>query len=369
MSRYVKYVTPVTPATATDLMARVYAQMRADLGRVAEPVSVHAADPAVLAGTWATLRETLLVGRVPRGTKEAVAGVVSALNRCPWCLDAHSIMVHATGYHRIAKDIGTLAASAVGGRASDVFGVASPTAGLDPELVAILRWAAASRSPGHPLLASPPFLATEAPEIIGVAVTFHYLTRVVNVTLVETFLMGPGWLRGATRRLAGQVLGGMVRRHLAPGASLALLPDAMIPDEFHWAASSPAVAGAFARLAAAVETAGASALSDTARAAVLERLSDWHGEDPGISRSWVERDTAGLAENDRAGARLALLTALAPHQVDAEIVEAFRRYHPSDASLIGAISWGSFAAARRTSSWLAASTFAPRPTIADRSLA
>jgi AhpD family alkylhydroperoxidase len=367
MSRHIKYVRPVAPASATNLVARVYAQMSADLGRVAEPVSVHAADPAILAGSWMMLRETLLVGHVARGVKEAVAGVVSAVNQCPWCLDAHSIMVRASGHNRVATHIGALASKTAVDRPADVDEWANAADGIDQKSVEILRWAAATRTPGHPLLTNPPFSVAEAPEFVGVAVTFHYLTRIVNATLSERFLMGPGWLRGATKRLAGRMLAGMVRRQNEPGTSLALLPETQLPSEFLWASSSPGVAGAFARFAGAVEAAGASALSPTARAVVMERLTDWRGEDPGLSRNWVERDTVNLRDEDRSGSRLALLIALAPHQIDAGVVEAYRSYHPSDASLIGALSWGSFAAARRLSSWVASGALVRPPVVGQRS--
>jgi len=48
-----------------------------------------------------------------------------------------------------------------------------------------------------------------------------------------------------------------------------------------------------------------------------------------------------------AAARLALLAALAPHQIDGDAVAAFRAGAPDDAALVAVLAWAAFAAARR----------------------
>jgi hypothetical protein len=55
----------------------------------------------------------------------------------------------------------------------------------------------------------------------------------------------------------------------------------------------------------------------------------------------------------RPAARLALLTALASHQVDASVVAAFRHQAPTDHELLALLSWSSWVAALRVGSWLA----------------
>ena len=50
-------------------------------------------------------REAELVGIVPRSYKEAVAVAVSALNSCPYCIDAHLIMLYALGEKGVADAI------------------------------------------------------------------------------------------------------------------------------------------------------------------------------------------------------------------------------------------------------------------------
>jgi hypothetical protein len=52
---------------------------------------------------------------------------------------------------------------------------------------------------------------------------------------------------------------------------------------------------------------------------------------------------------------LVLLTALAPHQVDETVIRSFADPKNEQEKILGAISWASFAAARRIGSWLAPS--------------
>ncbi len=98
----VKYIWPVRPSSSDDVVAAVYRQIRRDFGVLREPLTLHSPHPRLLAGAWAAFRETVLVGQVPRERKEAVAAVISDLNRCPYCVDAHTMMLDAAGRHQLA---------------------------------------------------------------------------------------------------------------------------------------------------------------------------------------------------------------------------------------------------------------------------
>ena len=52
-----------------------------------------------------TCRESELVGNVRRDIKEAVAATVSKINKCPYCVDAHTIMLNAAGKYNDAREI------------------------------------------------------------------------------------------------------------------------------------------------------------------------------------------------------------------------------------------------------------------------
>jgi len=231
---------------------------------------------------WQPAR-TELVGIVRREIKEAVAAIVSRLNQCPYCVDAHTMMLHAVSAHGAAAAI---------------------SQGLDETPLPSNR----------------------------------------------------GWLKGTLKRMAGWYFSRAARRRKPAGTSLALLPEAEFPTDMGWAASSPTVAGAFARWAAVVEIAGQEALPADVLLLVRTHIDAWNGEPPSLSRGWVDAAIAGLDDAEKPAARLTLLTALASYQVDEGIINTFRAQQPGDDKLIAATAWASFTAARRVGTWLSPQT-------------
>ncbi len=336
----VHYVEPVKYDDAQGLVRVVYDQMLRDFELV-PPITIHSAVPELLAGVWSIVRESMFAGNVSRTEREAIPAAVSHINECPFCVDVHSTMLHGGSEHELARAM-------LSGQVDQL---------PDSRIGNITRWALATRSPDAAILRTPPFSMEEAPELIGTAVAFHYINRMVNVFLEGSpFALLPKWLRWTKRfmpRVAGKA---MARRILgvsvSAGESLDLLPAAELPPEFSWAESNPTVAGAFARLSAVTEQQGAEVLSDEVRSLVTQRVATWNGDDPGMSRHWVEDAVAGLSEPGQAAGRLTLLTALASYQVDENVIREFRRHFPLDGQLIAATSWASFEATLRVSSWL-----------------
>jgi hypothetical protein len=150
------------------------------------------------------------------------------------------------------------------------------------------------------------------------------------------------------------VLGSQLRRELAAGASLGFLPDAPLPPDLAWAAGHPTIAAAFARAAAAIDAAGAAVLAPAVRTRVEKTVAAWRGADMPLGKQWLRDATASLDERDRPAARMALLAALAPYQVDDATIAEFRRDRPSDADLVAATAWASFTSARAIASRLPA---------------
>ena len=305
----VRHVSPVRPGTAEGLVAAVYTEVERDFGMLAPPVALHSPAPELLAACWVMLRETLVAtGPVERAAREAVAASVSRANSCPYCAEVHG--------------------STLNGLLSGV----GPQPGEEPQLT-----------------------AGSAPELLGVAVTFHYLNRMVNVFLGESPI--PAGAPALVRRSAAAVLGRFMARNARqlcpPGRSLDLLPAAPLPADLSWAAGTPSVAGAFARAAAAADAAGGRSVPASVRELVLAELDGWDGTPKGIGRGWVGPATAALPPAERPAGVLALLTALAAYQVDDAVVADFRRLSPADASLVELVSWSAMAAARRAGRRLA----------------
>lgn len=322
-----------------DTVARVYRQAERDFGMLAPPLALHSPAPGPLAASWLMLRESLLVcDRVPRAAKEAVAAAVSLGNSCPYCVEVHSATLGGL------LDGPTAAAVSAG----DLDAIA------DPLTRAVAQWAYRTGSRSDSRSAVLPFGPDQAPELVGVAVTFHYLNRMVDIFLGASPLPPnlPGPARGSALRMLGRFMGSAARTAHRPGDSLDLLPAAALPEDLGWAAGSPHVAEAFARAGAAIEAAGRRHVPAAVRELLHQRLSDWDGRRPGPSRSWVTDEVAALPAGERAAGRLVLLTALASYQVDQQVIDAYRRQQAGDEALIAATSWASMATARRIGSWV-----------------
>lgn len=325
-----------------ELVSRVYRSMERDFFP-APPLTLHSPSPELLAGAWGVFREVVLCGDAPRAWKEAIAVAVARANRCPYCVDVHTLALHGLGAHAAARHLAT----------------GSDGASAPGELGRIVAWAEAVRSPGAEVLRRPPFPVAWAPELVGTAVAFQYITAVVTVFLGSSPLpRGVRWLRRPVRRLGGALLGRKLRRRPVPGLALELLPESPLPPELAWAAADPRVAGAYARLAAAVEHAGCAVLSAPARERVARHLARWRGEAPPLGTAWIDEALealeggAGLKPAERARARLALLVALAPERVTGGDLEEVRSQGAGDRELVEVAAWAAFTAGLQVGRWM-----------------
>jgi AhpD family alkylhydroperoxidase len=334
----VRHVAPVRLPAARGQVATVYAQIERDFGMLAPPLSLHSPAPGPLAACWLMLRETLLAkGAVDRVTKEVVATAVSLGNTCPYCVDVH-------GSTLLALDRPGESAAIVSGRLDRI---------ADPDLRDIAQWARASgnrRAIGLRRLQLPPEAAAE---IVGVAVVFHYINRMVNLFLAESpFPAGlPTGPRAVVKRVFGRLLRPMARSARDPGDSLDLLPAAPLAEDLAWAAGSPTIGAAFARAAAAIDGAGGRSVPASVRHLVESRLSAWDGAPVGPSRAWLAEAVSALPAADRPAGRLAMLAGLASYQLTGADVDALRAGGAGDRELIEIASWASMSAARRVGAW------------------
>ncbi|HEX8090314.1 MAG TPA: carboxymuconolactone decarboxylase family protein [Blastocatellia bacterium] len=332
----IKYVKPITRAPATGPLKEIYNQIRRDFGLLAEPFTLHSSVPELLAAVWAVCRESQVTGIVPRQLKEIVAITVSKLNRCPWCVDAHTIMLAATD-HGLAAAIEN----------NDFINMG------DERITTIIQWAASTRSPGAQILRAPPFSPQEAPEIISTAIFYHYMNRMVTVLLNETPLGAtPILLRGLVKRISSHIFRPAIVLSKAPGESLKFLSKAEMPADLKWAEPNEYIAYALASLASAVEDGMSSALSEKALDYTRQYIGSWDGDDPGMSRKWVEQAIETFDDENRAAVRLILLTALAPYQVNDVIIKDYLSARPDPVRLLKILAWASFTAARRIGAWI-----------------
>lgn len=333
----VDHLSVVRNEAARGRIAEIYAQLERDFGVLAPPVILHSPAPDNLAAAWMMLRETLVAaGRADRAAKEAVAAAVSLGNACPYCVEVHSMTLHGLVRSRDADAIAE-------GRIDMV---------RDSRIRSVAAWARSTGTREATERPEPPFPPEQAPELIGVAVVFHYYNRMVNVFLGESpFPDGvPARVRDGLHRLVGRVMGPRSRRRHTPGASLDFLPAAPLPADLSWASGNVVVADALARSAAAIDTAGERAVPDSVRDLLAAVLDDgWAGRTPPLGRAWLDETVARLPDADRAAGRLALLTAVASYRVDQALIDDFRRtYSGDDARLIEVVSWAALMASRRS---------------------
>lgn len=334
----VRYFSPDFSVRRNELADRTLKQIQREFGARVEPFTLHLPLPELLAGAWMACRESLLVGSVRRDLKEAVASAVSVTNRCPYCVDAHSIMVLASS----------------GEDYSPAFLSGHYDTIADPDVRKVVRWAAATRSPGSEHLHSPPFSAAEAAEFIGTAVFFHYINRMVTMLLGTSPLpFSSGKLKEAAIRIAAWFFGRAVRQSKEPCASIDLLPRADLPEDLLWSKSSPCIAGAYASFSRVLDDAGATVLSGKVKASVLKALDAWDGSDPEPRNALVTSGFEEYTGADKAASDLALSAALFPWRLTERDVTAFSNYYPGDKPLLAVLAWGSFSAARRIGRWIA----------------
>ncbi|MFJ8885207.1 carboxymuconolactone decarboxylase family protein [Streptomyces sp. NPDC102402] len=315
-----RYTSPEPPKSATGAVADVYAQLATDFGiKDATTFVVLSASPPLLTATWALMRESLLAGRASRTGKEVVAAGVSLANRCPFCVTAHSVLLHATGDHRLAETL-------LRGEEPE-----------DPGERRLLAW-------GKDMSTPRPFAAQETAEYAGTALAFHFINRVVSSLLSEQMLPGGLEKYRLVRSAAGRSLAATVRRELRPGASLPLLETA--GEAPAWAADSP-VGTAYGALRTAAFQ-GAELLSGEDAALVRESVAGWDGVTPlPLAAPLPER-------TGRPGARLALLAARAPYRITDEDVVAWRVPPFTDHCLVQLVAFGAMCAVERVSALMGA---------------
>ncbi|RFU86529.1 DNA-binding protein [Streptomyces triticagri] len=341
MSGSFRFTAPTPPKHATGRSAEVYRQLADDFGTDrAATFTVLSASPELLASAWALVRESLLAGPGTRTGREVAALGVSLANRCRFCIDAHTMFLHATG----DADLGeTIAAGGVPG---------------DPEYARLLAWAKASRAPAAAGRTELPFPADQSPGYVGTALAFHFINRIASALLTESVLPCDLQRLRAVRSAAGRSFRRAVRAELAPGESLVLLPEGerAVPQ---WAGDSP-VGPAYAALRS-VALMGAAFLDEDEQARAREMLSAWDGAHP--PAYWPE-----LPGRDRPALRLVLLAAIAPYRIEQEDVDAWRTPQHTDHCLVHLVAYGACLAVERAEAALTATTarmHTVRPTAAQ----
>lgn len=339
-SKQVRYLKPIPAEQAKGKLKEIYKQIRRDF-QLVPPLTLFSPSTELLAGAWAVARESqVAVGIVPRATLEAVASAVSTTNECHYCVDAHSGMLHASSDHDVVKAIIKKDNSLIN----------------DAKTKQIVEWALATKKPDTEIIKNPPFSLKEAPKIIGTAVTFHFVNRMVSVFLEPSLLPVPAGSM-ALRTMATRIFGAtfaklMLKRKSIAGEGLQFISPSDLPQDMQWASEDKNIAMAFASFSKLIDELGEKSISEPVRQLIENFINNWNGEDMEICQAWLNELITELNETDKPIAKLALLTAFAPYQVNDNIINNFRFRHPGDEALLNVTAWASFIISRRIASWL-----------------
>ncbi|MFD0350046.1 hypothetical protein ACFQ0M_36525 [Kitasatospora aburaviensis] len=152
----------------------------------------------------------------------------------------------------------------------------------------------------------------------------HFINRMVTALLDEEALLPSALRRSAyVRRAAALSVGPAARRNPEPGAGLAVL-DGSLPDGPAPAWAGPGSVGPAYLALRAAASAGGGLLGEAARAAVLAAVAGWDGSHPPLAGDPTALPLADVPSEQRPGARLALLAALAPYRITDADVAAWR---------------------------------------------
>lgn len=332
-TKTMRYVHSVPRKSATGLVSRVYDMIAEDFFLNGSLTS-RSAVPNLLAAIWTLGRESILVDdQVERIDKEAMTAVLSQINDCPYCEDMLVSLVHAGRAHAVAGDI--LARNRL--------------QRVDETLRRRIEWVRAIAAFGTTEIPPAPFSAAQLPEVIAALMAMSDINRFSHVVMAASPVSAPFGLRGAQSallRLFGVELRVTKTRPLAPARALALLPGAPLPAGMSWARPNPRMAEAVARWASTVEREAGPVVSPDVQLRVHRLLGVWDGQLMPISRHWVEEEIDGLETGDRAIARLALVLAKAPYQVDTGLVDAVFHQASDQADFVRILAWSSYSAAR-----------------------
>ena len=330
-----KFFHPSTLLRAEGLTKEVLLQSQRDFF-INGTITSHAACPSLMAGMWVGGREIALTNQhLPAWLKKAMGAALSEVNQCPYCEDFLLSLTHGAKKNTVANSL----------RKNKMEWID------DERTLKQLQWTKASITKNAKELLDPPFGPKELPEALGTLMVFNYTNKISDFTLNGSPV--PSSLRSGALKLFGMELQESSALNLEHGASLSLLPEATLPDEFHWGADNSLVADTLSRWNHVIEKEINHVLSEEAQHMIRDTLSAWQGGQAPLSRRWVEGEVEDLQGEERDKARLVLLIAKASYQVDDGIIEQVTQHGADEADLVRLGAWGAFMGAKTIANWCA----------------
>lgn len=320
----INHIKSIPPKRAEGEVKDVYDQLKSEMGDVVEPISLHAILPDLLKGIWGILRETVIIeDATSRKVKEAVGASVSASNECPYCVDAHTIMIIGL------KD--KLVADAIVKKDLDLI--------ENDEVRKIVNWAFNTRNFKSMTVNNPPFSSKEAAEIIGTAVFFHYLNRMVTIFLGPTILpLNIHFFKGIMKSMAAKMFSGVLHEDRKEGAKKGNYANI---KGLYWASGNPRVEYVFTYFFHVVTELANQHVPQEVRSFIKDQIIDWDGSDLENTKD-LDTVVSVVSSQNQPLARMLYLTAFSPHRIqDFHFKEFHMFYKGKDEQILASLSWAS----------------------------
>ncbi len=329
------HIDSVKPSQATGDVKIVYDALKTEMGDVVEPIALHALIPELLKSNWGILREALIIeDQVKRKYKEAIASAISSLNDCPYCVDAHTIMLIGLNDKQTAK--------AVEKQDLDLV--------QDPKTKELLDWAYNTKYFQSEIIQEPPFSKEEAPEVIGTAVLFHYLNRMVTVFLGETILpFNISFLKSLMKKMAAFMFSKVLTSDKKANDSFEQLNMDEHGNPFYWASSNPRVQYVLSTFYNVVHQLGKKHVEPQVFDFIKKEIDSWTGSEH-IDIADLGDKLVSVKSEYKNMAQMLYFIAFMPYRVTANLINEFRKtYQLSDDQILGMFSWASYMAATKIS--------------------
>ncbi|RSM97090.1 DNA-binding protein [Nonomuraea sp. WAC 01424] len=301
MSSLIRHVTPIPQERAKGLLAQVYTQVDAEFSSIGPAVAMMSPAPELMAAGWSLMRESQLAGEASAVDKTLVALGAARANGLDYDVEAFLAVLRLLGEAELAEAAGR----------------GEPPA--DPDRAALLEWAASTGLAAREPLEAP-FAGARAAEFLGTLLFTHFIDRVAAAMLPAGLTPGtldpadlPPFEGAPVLRGPGQ--------DLRPGTTLPLLDGLPAQEPPAWADGLP-IGRAYAALAATAAQ-GAGLLTPAAAETVSRVIAEHRGRRLPETGP-LEEPLAALPEEERAGARVAILAGLAPEAVTDEQVADWR---------------------------------------------
>jgi len=288
----------------------LYNHIEKNFGKLAEPFVLHSLDFDFVAGVWSMLYETVLVEiNVNRTIKEFIAVAVSETNKCPYCVEAHDIMALTMGESAYAK----------------IDDVKSKKANSKTKEDRLILWALNNLKYENREVSNPPFSPIEAPEIIGTAVLFHYINRMVTIFAGDSPLPTARMKNVVKGFAANFVFKKAINKPKKRGDSLRFLENIASENFFEWAKPIPEIQTSFRYFKFQTETKIEKILSQEFVVMLKKQSKNLQWLEPVLGNSNQIEFTNNFNQSEQETAKFCYLVMFEPHKVQEKQIFSLKK--------------------------------------------